>query len=73
MDQLQLFFENKPQHDVVEAFFTSTLQEMAVLALFSGEGNVDGYKQAHELIEEVFQRLKQAYGKKPPTSNTSPR
>lgn len=59
---LRQFYDNEQMRNSVKEFLISSLKDIAVEKTFSGE-NVDGIKDAKELIESAFRNLEVSYGK----------
>ena len=62
MPSLRIFYENEVMREDVRAYMVDTLKEIAVERTFNGE-ETKGIKDAHELIDRMFDRLDQEYGK----------
>lgn len=62
MNPLRNFYTNEHQRESVREFMVVTLKDMLVDTAFRGE-DVGGFKEANELINKVFNKLEEEYGK----------
>lgn len=71
MNQLKSFYDNEGQREAVREFMILVLRDMAVEKTFEGSP-VIGIKEAHELVDKMFDKLEEQYGiiKKPVISNS---
>lgn len=60
---LQLFYADEPVRETVKAFMLTELNDMAVEAVFAKKP-VEGMAEAKELVERVFDKLKELYAPK---------
>ena len=65
MNQLQTFYNNENQRELVREFMVDTLKEMAIEKTFEGQATL-GIQEAKECIDKMFSRLSDTYGKVEP-------
>lgn len=67
-DYLGHFYEQENVREAVKQFMLDTLDEQALEALYKN-GSVDGYKEAREVINGTFNRLRGLYAKEDKPKN----
>lgn len=70
-DYLKLFYEQEVLREVVKQFFFDTLDEEVLKRAYK-EGDVEGYKEAREVIKQVFIKLNQEYAKEKSKQKENP-
>ena len=71
MNPLQLFYRNESEREAVRAFLVETLRENAADKALKGE-DTKGFQDAKDAIDNMFDKLQQAYDIiKKPTNNNS--
>ncbi len=63
MNVLSIFQSNEPTRDAVKLFMIETLKDIAVDKAFGGE-DTKGIPEAKLLIDKMFEKLADIYGKK---------
>jgi proline dehydrogenase len=71
MDLLGNFYRDSATRETLREFMLQTLGDIAIEKTFNGQ-NVGGIKEAKELVDRIFDKLEDAYGKieKPIISNS---
>ncbi len=69
---LKNFYENESMRETVKSFMVDVLKEIAVQKTFDGE-ETTGIKDARELVDKTFDKLKELYGKIDTPNPISPR
>ncbi|MBP6045259.1 hypothetical protein KA525_03875 [Candidatus Woesebacteria bacterium] len=71
MDLLGNFYRDSATRETLREFMLQTLGDIAIEKTFNGQ-DVSGIKEAKELVDRIFDKLEDAYGKieKPIISNS---
>ncbi len=57
---LKQFYDNEGQREAVKVFMLEVLKELAVEKTFTGHP-ITGIKEAHELVNKMFDKLAELY------------
>ena len=60
MNQLQLFYENKPMYEAVKSYLGQFVEKEALDAIFN-EKDVSGFSHAKQVVENAFSRLREEF------------
>lgn len=72
MNQLQLFYENKPMFEAVRAYLEQNVEKEALDAIFSSK-DVSGFSHAKSVVENAFSRLREEFEPTPKVTITNSR